>query len=88
MFCSCTYSGRPSRNSNLFASNCFSYSMKPSFGSVACLCVFTYSRAFSTEIPNCFMINIMTEVADLDIPIAQWTSTFALFLGNSLLIFR
>lgn len=52
-------------------SNSLSYSKKPSLGSVACLYVLTNSKASSNFIEKILMINMMTEVAERDIPIAQ-----------------
>ena len=45
--------------------------MKPSFGSVASLCVFTYSNASSSCMLKSLIMNMITEVADLDMPMAQ-----------------
>jgi len=45
--------------------------MNPSFGSVASRYVLTYSNASSNFMLNSLIRNIMTDVADLDMPIAQ-----------------
>lgn len=81
--CSCS-----SWNEKDVFSKLLSYSMKPSFGSVACLCVFTNSKASSSFIEKSRMMNMITLVADLDMPIAQCTMHFDLKLAFYLLIWR
>lgn len=73
--CSCS-----SWNEKDVFSKFLSCSMKPSFGSVAYLWVFTNSKASSSLIEKSRMMNIITLVADLDMPIAQCTMHFDLKL--------
>ena len=60
--------------------------MKPSLGSVASRCVLTNSKASSSFMEKRRMMNMMTEVAERDIPIAQCTRHFVLKSGLSWLI--
>jgi len=69
-------------------SNLRSYSMNPSLGSVASLCVLTNSKASSNFIENRRIMNMMTEVAERDMPIAQCTRHFVLKSGLSWLTWR
>ena len=67
-------------------SNLRSCSMKPSFGSVLSLCVLTNSKASFSFMEKRRMMNMITLVAERDIPMAQWTKHFVLKSGFSLLI--
>ena len=61
-------------------------SMKPSLGSVACLYVFTNSKASSSFIEKSRIMNMITLVAERDMPIAQCTMHLDLKFAFCLLI--